>query len=92
MTLYSSTRGQVKNLTFEETVMMGLADDGGLLVPNEFPQVSNKLKKWRSLEYKELSLELIDLFTSESIPREDLKYLIQSSPKFNTKISSGNFE
>ena len=29
MTLYSSTRGQVKNLVFEETVMMGLADDGG---------------------------------------------------------------
>ncbi|HIO60451.1 MAG TPA: hypothetical protein EYN39_01295, partial [Deltaproteobacteria bacterium] len=30
MTSYSSTRGQVKNLLFEEAVMMGLADDGGL--------------------------------------------------------------
>ena len=81
MTLYSSTRGQVKNLIFEETVMMGLADDGGLLVPNEFPQVSHKLKKWRSLEYKELSLEIMDLFTSKSIPKEDLNYLIQKSYK-----------
>ena len=43
MTLYSSTRGQVKNITFEEAVMMGLADDGGLLVPNELPHISDKL-------------------------------------------------
>ena len=37
MTRYSSTRGQVKNLLFEEAVMMGLANDGGLLVPDESP-------------------------------------------------------
>jgi len=81
MPLYSSTRGQVKNLIFEESVMMGLSDDGGLLVPNEFPQVSDKLKKWKSLEYKELSLEIMNLFSCESIPKEDLKYLIQKSYK-----------
>ncbi len=81
MPFYSSTRGKVKNLIFEDTVMMGLADDGGLLVPNELPQVSKKLKKWRSLGYKELSLEIMNLFTSESIPKEDLKNLIQRSYK-----------
>ena len=73
MTLYSSTRGQVQNLTFEETVMMGLADDGGLLIPNELPNVSKKLKKWRNLGYKELSLEIMDLFTDENFPKQDLK-------------------
>ena len=79
MTLYSSTRGQVQNLTFEETVMMGLADDGGLLIPNELPNVSKKLKKWRNLGYKELSLEIMDLFTDENFPKQDLKLIIQES-------------
>jgi len=81
MPLYSSTRGQVKNITFEETVMMGLSEDGGLLIPNELPQVSNKLKEWRSLGYIELSLEIMNLFTYESIPKEDLKNIIQRSYK-----------
>ena len=79
MTLYSSTRGQVQNLTFEETVVMGLADDGGLLIPNELPNVSKKLKKWRNLGYKELSLEIMDLFTDENFPKQDLKLIIQDS-------------
>ena len=81
MPLYSSTRGQDKNLLFEETVMMGLANDGGLLVPNDLPQVSHKLNQWRSLNYKELSFEIINLFSNGSIPNEDLKYIIQKSFK-----------
>ena len=56
---YSSTRGQVKNLMFEDAVMMGLADDGGLLVPNELPFVESNLDKWRPLSFKELSLEIM---------------------------------
>ena len=54
--LYSSTRGQVKNLLFEDAVMMGLADDGGLLVPNELPFVETNLDKWRNMRFTELSL------------------------------------
>ena len=63
---YSSTRGQVKNLMFEDAVMMGLADDGGLLVPNELPFVESKLEKWRLLSFTELSLEIMLLFTIAS--------------------------
>ena len=58
---YSSTRGQVKNLLFEDAVMMGLADDGGLLVPNELPFVEGNLDKWRPLSFTELSLSLIHI-------------------------------
>jgi len=79
MTLYSSTRGRVNNLLFEETVMMGLANDGGLLVPNELPLIRKKLTKWRTLEFTELSLEIIHLFTDGEIPKEELKSLIQKS-------------
>ena len=74
---YSSTRGQDKNLLFEEAVMMGLADDGGLLVPDEFPQVKSKFHEWRALSFSELSLEIMLLFTSGRIPREEFAPLVQ---------------
>ena len=79
MTRYSSTRGQVKNLLFEEAVMMGLADDGGLLVPTEFPEVKSMLREWRSLSFIELSLEIMLLFTSGKISRDELKPMIERS-------------
>ena len=44
--LFHSTRGGDANKTFEEVLMQGLADDGGLFMPNEWPQVDlNELKK-----------------------------------------------
>ena len=76
---YSSTRGQVKNLLFEDTVMMGLADDGGLLVPNELPFVEENLDKWRNLSFTELSLEIMLLFTSQRISREELMSMVKQS-------------
>jgi len=59
--------------------MMGLADDGGLLVPDEFPQVKSKFHEWRALSFSELSLEIMVLFTSGRIPREEFAPLVQIS-------------
>ena len=77
--LYSSTRGQVKNLLFEDAVMMGLADDGGLLVPNELPFVETNLDKWRNMSFTELSIEIMLLFTSGRIPRDELISMVKHS-------------
>lgn len=38
---YSSTRGGVRGLSFTETVVSGLAEDGGLLVPDSIPKVDH---------------------------------------------------
>ena len=59
--------------------MMGLADDGGLLVPDEFPQVKSKFHEWRALSFSELSLEIMLLFNSGRIPREEFAPLVQRS-------------
>ena len=59
--------------------MMGLADDGGLLVPNELPFVESNLDKWRLLSFTELSLEIMLLFTSGRIPREELRNMVKQS-------------
>ena len=37
--LFHSTRGKDKDKTFEEVLMQGLASDGGLFMPDSWPQV-----------------------------------------------------
>jgi threonine synthase len=77
--LYISTRGQVQALSFEDAVMTGLADDGGLLLPATIPQVSHRLSQWRSCTFQELCLEIMTLFIEDEIPKQDLNRLIQQS-------------
>ncbi|MEC8359288.1 MAG: threonine synthase, partial [SAR324 cluster bacterium] len=76
---YCSTRGGVSELNFDDAVMMGLAEDGGLLIPQELPSIREKLKGWRSLTYQDLCLEILDLFAGESVDRSELEAMIQRS-------------
>lgn len=77
---YISTRGKVGAIGFIDAVLMGLADDGGLLVPKTIPQLSaDTLAQWRKLSYPELALELFSLYIGEEIPRTDLKKLVDDS-------------
>ena len=47
---YVSTRGGIEPLGFQDAVMMGLATDGGLLLPQSIPRVdADTLRRW--LEY-----------------------------------------
>lgn len=77
---YSSTRGKVTDIGFIDAVLMGLADDGGLIIPKHIPQISAEtLGKWQQLSYSELALEIFTLFINDEIPRNDLKELIDTS-------------
>jgi threonine synthase len=58
--------------------MMGLAEDGGLLLPETVPSVAEKLDKLATLSYKELAYEIISLFATD-IPESDLRTLIEKS-------------
>lgn len=74
--LYLSTRGQISPVDFSSAVMMGLADDGGLLIPETIPQAAPLLDRWRTLNYPELAYEVMRLFIGDCIPAEDLKELV----------------
>ncbi|GGF93782.1 threonine synthase [Paenibacillus abyssi] len=77
---YISTRGQISPIGFIDSVLMGLADDGGLLVPDHIPQLSDAtLKQWQHLSYPDLALEIFSLFVDNEIPRADLKKLVDDS-------------
>ena len=74
---YMSTRGGIEPIPFSQAVMMGLATDGGLLLPTRIPRVSiETLKEWQLLSYPQLALEVMDLFTGD-IPRRDLWGLVE---------------
>ncbi|MEI6209155.1 MAG: threonine synthase [Desulfuromonadales bacterium] len=76
---YISTRGGIQPLSFKDAVMMGLASDGGLLLPQSYPAVSREqLEEWRSLSYPDLALEIISRFVDD-IPASDLKTIIDRS-------------
>src|SRR5512146_1276448 len=76
---YISTRGQIAPIGFKDAVMMGLATDGGLLLPERIPAVSREeLDVWQELPYRELAFRVISLFATD-IPADDLKRLIDRS-------------
>jgi len=62
---YLSTRGQTRLHTFSEAVEAGLAPDGGLFLPDTWPDISGKLEAWGSLSYPELAAEFFTLFAPE---------------------------
>ena len=77
---YISTRGNVNGIGFIDAVLMGLATDGGLLVPEKIPQLSaGKLEAMSQLSYQELAYEIISLYVDGEIPDNELKQLIVKS-------------
>lgn len=75
---YKSTRGQVSGLGFSDALLMGLASDNGLLVPETIPDVRSRLGAWQSLSFVELAQEIMPLFIDD-IETETLKRLVAES-------------
>jgi threonine synthase len=76
---YLSTRGGIQPVRFKDAVMMGLANDGGLLLPESIPVISaEELETLRSLSYQKLAFQIISRFVDD-IPAVDLKTLIDRS-------------
>ena len=74
---YISTRGSAPELGFDEVLLAGLANDGGLYVPKSWPQISaEQLRQWATLSYQELAVEVMLPFVEGSIPRADFAELV----------------
>ncbi len=93
---YRSTRGRVTGIRFKQAVMMGLATDGGLLVPHNIPDVSNKLAAWTGLSFEALATQIMSHYIDD-IPAEDLAALVKKSyarfdhEKVTPIVSVGDF-
>ena len=73
---YISTRGHAAPQSFCDILLGGLAPDGGLYLPESYPQISRtELDAWRRLSYTDLAYEILSKFITD-IPAADLKALV----------------
>jgi threonine synthase len=77
---YISTRGSAPELGFEDVVIAGLASDGGLYVPEEYPAFTPaKIASFAGLSYEDLFFEVTRPFIDGAIPEDVLKKIIHDS-------------
>jgi threonine synthase len=78
---YISTRGQSPALSFSEILLGGLAPDGGLYLPEQYPQFSDAdLTAMRGMNYRELAFAILSRLVDDSdIPHSDLKAIIDKT-------------
>lgn len=80
MLKYVSTRGQSPELEFEEVLLAGLARDGGLYVPAEWPLMSErKIRALAGLTYQEVAFRVMRPFIGPSIPDAALVGMIDEA-------------
>ena len=73
---YQSTRGQAESLDFEQVTLTGLASDGGLYVPAEWPRFSeDEIRAMRGLSYVDLAVRIMRPYVEDALSDEELKEL-----------------
>ena len=76
---YVSTRGGGTPKAFLDILLEGLAADGGLYVPEEYPQVTpQELEKMREMSYSELAFAILSKFIDD-IPAADLRKIVNET-------------
>ena len=84
--LYSSTRNSEPKFTASQAILKGLADDGGLFVPDHIPALSCSMRDLAGKFYQEVAYEVMKLFFTD-FTEEELKNCIERAydSKFDTE-------
>ena len=85
--LYNSTRNAEKKVTASEAILKGLADDGGLFVPEYIPKLDVTMDELKSMSYQETAYAVMKQFLTD-FTEEELKHCINSAydEKFDTEV------
>ncbi|MDG1062498.1 MAG: threonine synthase [SAR86 cluster bacterium] len=76
--LFHSTRGKDSDKDFASILMQGLADDGGLFMPDHWPQVDlDEIKSKTS--FVDIAKCIVPLFTSSSFSRDETISIVEST-------------
>ncbi len=73
--LFHSTRGKDNNKTFEDVLMQGLAEDGGLFVPNYWPEVDINVLR-TSENFIDVAKHIVPLFTDSSYDKNEVEEIL----------------
>ena len=82
---YKSTRDDSVRVTASKAILKGLADDGGLFVPESIPALDKSLEELSKMSYGEVAYEVMKLFFTD-FTEEELKKCIANAydSKFDT--------
>ncbi|MCR5149129.1 MAG: threonine synthase [Eubacterium sp.] len=85
--IYRSTRNSQETATASEAILKGLAENGGLFVPDEIPAMDKTLEELSKMDYREVAFEVMKLMFTD-FTEEELKYCINNAydDKFDTKL------
>ena len=76
--LFHSTRGNDNNKTFQEVLMQGLADDGGLFMPDSWPQVDiDHLKSLKS--FIDIAKYIVPMYTNSSFSKDEVYEILENT-------------
>ena len=85
--MFKSTRGDKNYLTASKAIVKGIADDGGLFVPEVMPKMDFALEDILNWDYRELAYRVLRLVLTD-YTEEELRYCINSAydDKFDTEL------
>jgi len=87
---YNSTRNAELNKNFDDIIIEGLAPDGGLYMPKNWPKIDlPQILNNKNLKYYELTSIILKEFVGDTISRSDLEKIAQNTYKSftNEKIA-----
>ena len=76
---YVSTRGEAPILQFGEVLLEGLAIDGGLYLPDKWPEITVEdlgAATGSKPSYKDIAVKILRPFTSDTVQHQDLELLV----------------
>ncbi len=77
---YVSTRGEAPDLGFSDAVLTGLARDGGLYVPKDWPHFStSEIRAMRGLSYQNLAIRVLTPFLGGEIAAPVFERLVREA-------------
>lgn len=77
---YVSTRGNAPSLDFEGVLLSGLASDGGLYLPEYWPQFSaDDIRAMAALDYPELAARIMAPFVGDTLSEAELSALMHDA-------------
>lgn len=75
---YVSTRGDAPVLSFGDTLLAGLATDGGLYVPERWPTLgADAAKRLADARYQDVAVDVMAPFVAGSLTRDELTALVE---------------
>ena len=85
--LYKSTRSNERTATASEAILKGLAEDGGLFVPEYIPKLDVTMDELKDMTYQETAYAVMKQFLTD-FTEEELKHCINSAydSKFDTEL------